>query len=223
MGTIVDASVPAEQFALGDTFEDVGDAEFEAVRLVAHDTSQVLPFLWGSSSSQDALYGALAGDESTESVQRVSRDDDRSLFRIEWDAKIRIVVSVLVEEEGTLLGAKAQDERWTLRVLFPDHDAISATFEFCKDVGIDLSIRRVTGVTDTIDNGGVGLSSDQLEALTVAFETDYYAVPRGMTLEALAGELDVSHQALSERLRRGHRNLIANTLVDSPEPVQRTP
>lgn len=223
MGTIVDASVPAEQFALGDTFEEVPGAEFEVVRVVAYDAGRVMPFLWGSAAEQDALYAALEADTTTEGVQRLAGTDDRSLYQVEWDGGIETVVSVLVEGEGTLLGAKGQDGQWTIQALFPDHDAISLTFDFCKDRGIDLSIRRVNGVTDSISDGGVGLSTDQLEALTVAFETDYYAVPRGMTLEALASELGVSHQALSERLRRGHRNLIANTLFDPPEPVRRTP
>ena len=223
MGTIVDASVPPAQFALNDTFDAVADAEFETVRVVAHDAGHSMPFLWGEASDPDALYRAMARDASTEEVRRLASDDQRDLYRIVWDASIGDVVSVLVEEGGTLLGARGTDGRWTLQVLFPDHDAVSKTFDVCADAGIDLTIRRVNGVTDSIGNGGVGLSADQHEALRAAFETDYYAVPRGMTLEALAGELDVSHQALSERLRRGHRNLIANTLFDAPEPVQRVP
>ena len=223
MGTIVDASVPTDQFALGETFDAVADAAFETVRVVAHDAGHPMPFLWGEAADRDALYEALVADGSTVDVERLASDDQRDLYRIDWDAAIETVVSLLVEQGGTLLGARGADGRWTLHVLFRDHDAVSTTFDACADAGVDLSIRRVNGVTDSIGNGGVGLSADQHEALRAAFETDYYAVPRGMTLEALAGELDVSHQALSERLRRGHRNLIASTLFDSPEPVQRIP
>lgn len=35
----------------------------------------------------------------------------------------------------------------------------------------------------------------------------YYDVPRTVTLTELADSLDVSHQGLSERLRRAHANL----------------
>jgi hypothetical protein len=38
-------------------------------------------------------------------------------------------------------------------------------------------------------------------------------VPREVTLTELADRLDISRNALSARLRRGHRNLLANTLV----------
>jgi len=222
MGTTVDASVPAERFALAETFDAVSDAEFESVRVAAHAPDRPMPLLWGSAADRDALSAALAADSSTGSVQRLAGSDDRCLYRVDWDAAIETVVGVLVEGGGTVLGAKGVDGRWALKLVFPDHDAVSATFDACAAAGVDLSIRRVNGVTDSIGNGGLGLSADQHEALRAAFETDYYAVPRGMTLEALAGELDVSHQALSERLRRGHRNLIANTLFDAPEPVGRT-
>lgn len=221
MGTIVDASVPPGQFALNDTFDAVPDAEFETVRVVAHDADHPMPFVWGAASDQEALYDALSTDVSTSDVRRLASNDDGDLYRVEWETSIENLVSVLVDGGGTLLGALGSGERWALQVLFPDHDAISATFSECADAGMNLTIRRVNRETGSIGGGGAGLSADQHEAILAAFETDYYAVPRGMTLEALAGELNVSHQALSERLRRGHRNLIANTLFDAPEPVKR--
>lgn len=220
MGTIVDATVPTEQFALRDTFDEIPDAEFETVRVVAHEAGHVMPFLWSTASDLDGLQTALERDSTTQNVTRLARSDGRCLYQMEWRAHIRVVVYVLVEEQGTLLGAHGRGDRWKLRVLFPDHDSVSSTYDFCKEYGIDLSIRRVNGVTDSITHGGVGLSEQQHEALTAAYESGYYGVPRKMTLEELATQLDVSHQALSERLRRGHRNVIASTLFDAPERVE---
>lgn len=221
METMVDATLPTEQFALDDTFERVPDAEFETVRVVAQETGQVMPFLWASSSDPDALHAALEGDSTIERVHRLSRNDDRDLYRIDWKTQIRAIVYVLVEEHGTLLTANGRDGRWTFRILFPDHDAVSSTYEFCREYGIDLSLRRVTDVTDSLDRGGSGLSEEQHEAIATAFATDYYGVPRGVTLEELAQKLGVSHQALSERLRRGHQTLISNTLGDTPRSAER--
>jgi len=223
MCTTVDASVPADRFALAETFDAVADAEFESVRVAAHPPERPMPLLWGSAADRNALSAALAADSSTANVQQLASRDERCLYRVDWDAAIETVLEVLVDGGGTVLGTKGTGGRWAIQLLFPDHDSVSTTFDACAAAGVDLSIRRVNGVTDSIGRGGLGLSADQHEALRAAFETDYYAVPRGMTLEGLAGELDVSHQALSERLRRGHRNLIANTLFDAPEPVQRTP
>ena len=49
-------------------------------------------------------------------------------------------------------------------------------------------------------------------------EVGYFDVPREAKLGDIADRLDVSHQALSERLRRGHANLVQETIgVGPPE------
>ncbi|MFC7142999.1 helix-turn-helix domain-containing protein [Halosimplex aquaticum] len=60
--------------------------------------------------------------------------------------------------------------------------------------------------------GGFHLTDEQFTTVKAALDRGYYKVPREATLEELANELDVSHQALSERLRRGHRTLIENVI-----------
>jgi len=220
MGTIVDVIVPTDQFALADTFEAMTDVEFESVQVVAHESGEMMPFLWGHAEELDVLDDALDRDSTTDDVQRLADCDSRRLYRIEWQLEVKAVVRMLVEDHGTLLGASGRNGHWGLRMLFPDHETVSTTYEFCREHGIDLSVRRVNGVDDLIDHGGIDLSEEQYEALTAAFETDYYDVPRGKTLEGLSEQLEVSHQALSERLRRGHRNLIASTLCEAPDPVE---
>lgn len=217
MGTLVDATVPSGQFALRETFDRVPGAEFETVRVAAHEGGDVLPFLWGFASDLETLHAALVADSSTSTVRFISEDGQRRLYRISWQSDVHTVVSTLLREAGTLLGATGEADHWTFRVLFPDHDAISTTHEVCQERGIDITVRRVTGVGDTIDSTGMNLSEKQYEALTAAFEEDYYDVPRGMTLEELADTVGVSHQALSERLRRGHQALISSFLSDALE------
>ena len=51
-----------------------------------------------------------------------------------------------------------------------------------------------------------------------AFEAGYYNIPRDVTSEELAAELDVSHQALSERFRRGHKQLVGQHFITNAEP-----
>lgn len=223
MGTIVDVVVPSEHFALEGTFDATTDATLETVCVVAHDPGQVMPFLWGSSADLDRLDESLAADPSTHDASRLARDDGRALYRIDWRTDVRVAIGVFVEANGTLLRARGQDHRWELRVLFPDQESVSRTYETWREHGIDPAIRRVNGVDDVVTHGGLDLSHDQHEALVTAFEHDYYSVPRGITLDDLAGEIGVSHQALSERLRRGHRNLVKTTLCEAPHPINREP
>ena len=221
MGTVVDMTIPTDQFALSDTFDVVPDVKFGTVRVAAHGPRGVMPFLRASSSELDRLDEALRNDATTEDVTCLSRKDSRALYRISWRTQVRIVIGIFVEADGSLLGAHGQSDRWSLRVLFPDRESVSTTYDNWREHGIDPSIQRVNGVSDVVDYSGIDLSPCQHETLVQAFETDYYDVPRGITLDGLAKELDVSHQALSERLRRGHRNLIATTLCESPTATRR--
>ncbi len=58
------------------------------------------------------------------------------------------------------------------------------------------------------------LTEPQREAIAEAYRQGYYDVPREISLEELANELDISHQALSERLRRANRVLAGEQLDD---------
>jgi predicted DNA binding protein len=107
-------------------------------------------------------------------------------------------------------------------MFFPDDDFVS-TSEICEEYGIDISIERADELRGAPEYGCFGLTERQYETVVSAYEHGYYDVPRKINQEELAEYFGISHQALSERLRRGHRNLIANTLFDAPEPVRRVP
>ena len=130
MGTIVDATIPTSQFALRDTFERVPDAEFETIRIVAQGQGYVMPLLRASAGDLDALHEALEADPTVEEVRRLVREDGSDLYRMKWQARIRLVVYILGMERGTLLGTHGNGRRWLFRVLFPDHDSVSATYDF---------------------------------------------------------------------------------------------
>ena len=66
---------------------------------------------------------------------------------------------------------------------------------------------------DRQPSGRFGLTEGQYHALLTAVEHGYYDVPQRRTLKELAEEFDISHQALSERLRRGTESLIEDTLL----------
>ena len=65
--------------------------------------------------------------------------------------------------------------------------------------------------------GKFGLTDEQRTPLEMAFKFGYYNVPWDVGLMASSKELNISHQAASERLRRGHRNLVQNTIIIGTE------
>lgn len=219
MGKVVELTIPTEQFALSDTFETVPDATAETVPVAAHGAEGSMPFLSVVSSEAGRLTDAIQSDETTEDVVALSGRNARQLYQISWRAPVRIILSVLLQSRGSLLSARGTADRWSLQILFPNRDAISAICENWREHGLDPSIQRVVTVAGTFGFAELQLSQCQHDTLLTAYEMDYYDVPRGVTLEGVAEELQVSHQALSERLRRGHRNLIQTTLYESPAPL----
>ncbi|SNZ12609.1 hypothetical protein SAMN06269185_1831 [Natronoarchaeum philippinense] len=212
MSTIAEIRVPPDEFVLRETLSAVPDAEFEVMRVAAHGTSDVIPFLTAMAPDKDDLERALAADDSVKNISLLADNDDEWLYRMEWVEDIRVILHVLTEADGTILSAYGNGEGWHLRILFTDRQSLSATFEFCDEQNLSLDIERIYELEDAARRGQYGLTAEQLDTLETAYERGFYDIPRGETMNALAGELGISHQALSERLRRGHRNLIEHTL-----------
>ena len=219
MTTIVHASIPAAQFALEETFQSVPGAEFELVQLVADRGNRTRPLLTGTADEPERLPDAIRDDPSTGDVEVLAGVGEEVLVRLDWSTATRVFLHVIVEGDGTILAGSGADGRWRFRVLFPDRQDVSATFERCREYGIDIELERVAGVDESFRQGGFGLTDSQYETITRAYDGGYYSVPRGKNLQELAEELGVSHQALSERLRRGHGTLVENGLQHASEPV----
>lgn len=220
MSTIVTARVPTEEFALRETFAEVPAATFKTLSVAAHNARQPIPFLWATAPELEAVDAAVRSDTTVDTVQAISSTGGKRLYSISWAPQIRSLLTVLVESGGTLLEARAHDREWTFDLLFPDHPTASRTCRSCQDWGMDLTVTRLKNDPCSVGSPEQFLSDKQQETLVTAFESDYYTVPRGVTMEELAERLGVSHQALSERLRRGHQGLISKTLSEDPETVE---
>lgn len=222
METVVDATIPTDEFVLEETIERVRDVEFESVRCAIHSPESAIPLLWAATSEPDELETALRTDPSTERVQCLSREEGRSLYSIDWTARAAGLIDGFAETGGSVLDVRGTSDRWTFQILFPDRATASETFQEWCDDNIDPSLSRISNLSCRADDKE-GLSATQHSTIAQAFETDYYDVPRGTTLEELATEFEVSHQALSERLRRGHSHLVERMLSESTNPVERRP
>lgn len=212
MASIAEFRLPTEEFCLAET-ASVTDASFELLQIVAYDSACVLPFVraTGDERTLDGLDELLATDPTVETVERVAAMNDSRLYRVKWVDSIETTVHLLLEEGATILEATTVDEQWQLRSLFLDRDSLSRTYERCEERGLSVTVDRIYELTD-IRHQQFGLTTQQHETMLAALEHGYYDVPREASLTDLAEELDVSHQALSERLRRGHGNLVKHAL-----------
>lgn len=211
MSTIAEVELPTEEFALAETFEAVPDVAFELVRVVAHDESTAIPYLWAMYGDNEALERALDADPTIEDVELLERFSGEYLFKMRWVYKIRVLVHVLTEGEATILNARGRGDWWSLRVLFPNRDALSETNAFFESTDLPARVTAIYEMDET-RHGRFGLTENQYLTLVIALDRGYYDIPRAVDVGGLAEEFGVSRQAVSERLRRGHRTMIKNGL-----------
>ena len=212
MSTIVEAEVPASEFALGATLAGLPGVKFDIERVAAHSATHVVPYVWAEGVESENLEDALAADESVAEAELLTNVDGKRLYRMDWVGQIELAIHVLTEEDGTIIDAHGRDRTWLLRILFPGRKEVSKTNDFAADHGLTFDIRSINGMEKN-RSGRFGFTEQQYEAITAALERGYYEIPRDASAEDLAEEIGISRQALAERLRRGHKTLAKDALT----------
>ena len=212
MATIVRGTVPAAEFALYETLASVGSVEFEAERIIESGEETVMPLIWARGADSETLEAAIDTDSSVEEYSQLASFEDEHLYRMEWGEGVSLALQMLANSKATIMDAYGHGGQWSLRVLYPSRDSFSTTMDFCDEEGLTFDVTAIREMEGE-PTGRYGLTERQYETLTTAVERGYYAIPREITAQDLAEELDVSHQALSELLRRGHEALIEDTLL----------
>lgn len=212
MATIAEFTIPAHEFALSETLERRPDITINIDRVVAHNTSQVVPFVRVTNGEVEGLTEILEADASVMEIELFGETDDERFYRLVWNETAEIVGYMINEHDATVQEATATDGVWHLRVLFPDREDLSAIGEHATENGINLDVKRIYG-TDEFEAARYNLTESQHETLSKAIKEGYYEIPRGINTQELANELDISHQALSERFRRATKNLALSALA----------
>jgi len=217
MPTIVVADIPVDEFALRESLRAIPGLAVESQRVVEKDEDLVMPLIWVRGANGETVQASLADDSSVSSANRIASYENESLYQMEWKRDVELAVQMITEDEATILDLYGTSDGWQLRSMFPDRDTLARTVEFCENHGLGFDVRRVREM-NVVPSGRWGLTDEQYEALRVAWDAGYFGVPREADLGDVADRLDISHQALSERLRRGHTNLIKETIgVGAPE------
>lgn len=223
MSVLAEFTVPASEFVLADTLTAAPGMRIEIKRVVG-GTDYVTPYFWAVGGDFGAFEGALRADENVRDVLTLEEhdephgddqeDEEERFYRVTWGADVPNLISAVSDAEATVLEAVSGDNgRWEVKVLFPDEAALTAFHDYCHDHEFSLELRRVYHPENPQEQAEYGLTQEQQEALEAAYHAGYFGVPREQTLTELAEDLGISRNALSARLRRGHRNLLANTLV----------
>lgn len=212
MASIFEFEVPTNEFALEETLAKCPEAVIEIERVVADDPDRITPYVWAHADDFEALEAAFDDDPTVTDLTILSEMGDERSYQMTWTGMIDQIVPLLTEHEGTITHATGSVDGWNLRVLFPDRAALSEAHDYLREADFSLS---VGAIYEARDDGHIqhGLTETQRETIVEAFEAGYFTVPRTVTQTELAEKLGLSHQALSERLRRATGHLVESTLI----------
>lgn len=176
----------------------------------------VFPFLV-EYGDREALEEMLDADPTVESYKLVDWVDQSGIYYIEHTSRTKLISTIVTEVNGFLVHAETKSNGWLVRLVLPDRAALNDIWEFATENDISFDIIELYRNDDAGGTGSYGLTDEQLTALTLAYEKGYFDEPRDISLSEVADELGLSSTAMSGRLRRGMRNLIAATLDDDAE------
>ncbi|ELY57149.1 bacterio-opsin activator HTH domain-containing protein [Natronococcus amylolyticus DSM 10524] len=202
MSTIAEFRIPAADTTLEATFDRLPELRVELEAAV----SRSQPCLWIADAERTAVDAALADDPSVGTYDLLVETSERLLYDVTF-VEGRTVCDRLLADGGSLLEGWGTDGWWQARVRYRDREALCRAHDRLVDRGIGVDLRRVTDVTPGAPST-TRLTGEQEEALEAALEQGYFEIPREISMEELADELGISHQALSERLRRAYETLV---------------
>jgi predicted DNA binding protein len=201
MSVIVELRIPPDDFELGRSLS-LDEASAVELETLVPSGDATVPLFWVYEPLGEGFLEAVERYPTVNNVTEIDVFEDRTLFKLDWDASQDHLFRCIMEYDGQIMGATGSTEGWDFELRFPNHDALSQYQTCCENSHIALELIRVYNPTDPGAGPWYGLSEPQRDALMLAIQMGYYDIPRGCSTEALADELDISDQAVTERLRR---------------------
>ncbi|AGB16977.1 putative DNA binding protein [Halovivax ruber XH-70] len=223
MSVLAEFTVPADDFVLAETLAAAPEMTIEIKRVAAGKT-HVTPYFWASGGNFRVFDDALRDDEMVlevltleehDDTDQLAQDVEERFYRVVWEADVPNLIQGVAAVKATVLDAVTSEtgREWEVKVLFPDESALSTFNEYSLEHDLTYEARRLYRPEKPADTAEFDVTDAQQEALEAAYHGGYFAIPRDQTLTELADSLNISRNALSARLRRGHRNLLEQTII----------
>lgn len=212
MTVILEFSLPADAFPFGRSTNGDPDVRVQLERLVPLKQARI-PFVWATGDEFDQFEQHLRDSQIVKHVEALTRVGDSVLYYVEWYEAKEAFLNGIADVKGTIMEAHG-NESWSFTVRFRDHTDLTRFHQFYQDNNFPVHVDRVYSPDESsLTEYGFGLTPDQREAVTMAVEQGYFAIPRETTLEEIAEELGITSQAASERVRRGTETVLRKSLI----------
>lgn len=208
--TVAELRVPASEIALEEAFRREPSLTFRAEKVAGRQSDRPFAHGWIGGDAE-ATAAALDADPSVTLESVLVRRNDEQLCELEFSDPVSLVTDAVYNSGGTILSAEAADGNWQVCLRFADRSSLSNLMGLFDRFGIEANLTQVANGDGASRQR---LTEKQREALAAAHERGYFEVPRQASLEEVATDLGISHQAMSERLRRGQNALLHSEIVD---------
>ncbi|MGM0591497.1 MAG: helix-turn-helix domain-containing protein [Halobacteriota archaeon] len=204
---------------LASALEQTPGMHLSVEELTGSDEIPLRGLVWARGGDFARFEAAMRADETVVDSTVLADTDRGRLYRVHCSEDVPAVEVYRgsVAFDGVVLGAENDGDGWTARLLFPDRERVSAFVSRCRETDISIKIESVYDKHSVRSSGSFGLTANQHEALLLAEAEGYFAVPRRCSTSEVGEMLDISSQAVSERLRRGMRRLVRSTLITDHE------
>ncbi|KTG30502.1 helix-turn-helix domain-containing protein [Haloferax profundi] len=212
MAVVAELTISSEDFDLGRVTSIAGGMHIELERVVPTG-DDIMPFFWAKGSNFEQFERAVRENRIVEELQAVAKVGDRVLYHVYWGETVSSLTTILTESEATILEAHGNTP-WSFRLRFNDHAGLTEFHNLCQEEGIDFHVERIYTLVE--EETGVytfDITPQQQEALVTAVSEGYFEVPRRTTLKEVSGQLGISPQAASERIRRGADTVLRKVLL----------
>jgi predicted DNA binding protein len=211
MATVMEFTSPADEFPLGTIFENLPGVTVELERLIPHE-DLIIPYFWVRGAEAEDIEASFEVHEGVTDIRLIDSVAHEYLMRAEWEREYVGILTALSETNIVVLSGVGTKEGWKFEVRGESRAAIGEFRDYSQENDIQIDITAVHALLP-IQEEGYDLTDAQREALVLAYERGYFDSPREASLDDVARELGITQQSLSSRLRRGHRRLIAATLI----------
>lgn len=218
MSVIAEFYLPPEALPAGDMLVENPDIRIEIERVVPLQESS-LPLFWVWGPNPDRFVEYAARERDLADVELLERVENGALFRAEWIPDASLIHGIK-RLDATIIEATGTAERWQIELRARERDTLNEFRELFQHQGVSVHLNYVYDVAELVDGDTGPITPEQRETLLRAHRKGYFDQPREVTQEELAEYFDISRRAISDRLRRGVRNLVEASLL--PEGNQQS-
>lgn len=217
MSVFAEVVLPPESGPLRESLAAFPDVVIRIERSVP--TGGHLQYAWIAGPGHQEFVDRVRATAPGVDMALVDELPERVMVRVKPAELDTQILDQLQETDSTVSGARGSREGWVISIRCPDEAALQRTVRTLQGRAPSVTVQRLAwGHTAR----PYGLTDVQRQTIQLAFDADYFNVPRGATLEDLGTTLGISEQAVSERLRRGLAGLLEAALSDDPHPLDRT-